>query len=127
MPEHPFPAARDDALAVYRALAATRRVLVVGESAGGNLALGVVLSAAADNLPQPLSVALLSPWLDLAHTGDSHASLAGLDPALSVEHFLQPASLAYAGGPSPRSSKSLPKDLPPHRCNMCRQLRVTSS
>lgn len=43
------------------------------------------------------AVALLSPWIDLTHSGDSHATLAGLDPTLSVEHFLQPASMAYAG------------------------------
>ena len=96
-PEHPFPAARDDAMAVYRALtAADSRVILCGESAGGNLALGLVIGIAEADLAPPLSVALLSPWIDLSHSGDSHTALDGLDPTLSVELFLSPASQASA-------------------------------
>jgi len=40
-------------------------------------------------------VGLLSPWIDLTHSGDSHVTLEGLDPTLSVKHFLEPASRAY--------------------------------
>lgn len=79
-------------------------MFVVGESAGGNLALTVALAAVsaaeamALQLQQvPAAVVLLSPWIDLTHSGDSHLTLAGLDPTLSVKHFLEPASLAYAG------------------------------
>lgn len=97
-PEHKFPAARDDVLAVYRAL--NDGVVVVGESAGGNLALGLVLGVEAAGLRAPIAVALLSPWADLTHSGDSHATLTDLDPTLSVKHFLEPASLAYVGGQS---------------------------
>merc|ERR1711924_471691 len=45
----------------------------------------------------PIAVALLSPWIDLTHSGDSHI-ISNLDPTLSVKHFLEPSSLAYAGG-----------------------------
>lgn len=101
-PENPFPCAADDAMIVYRALCHDD-VVIVGESAGGNLALGLALGIAANDLQPPKVVALLSPWIDLTHSGDSHATLQGLDPTLSVTHFLEPASLAYAGG-QPRES-----------------------
>jgi acetyl esterase/lipase/D-serine deaminase-like pyridoxal phosphate-dependent protein len=120
-PEHPFPAARDDVMAVYRALCAPgggkgrgSGVVVAGESAGGNLAWSLVLRVAAAtaaaaekghncgdddmNLPLPQAVALLSPWIDLTHGGDSHVTLAAVDPVLSVPNFLDPAAAAYAGG-----------------------------
>jgi epsilon-lactone hydrolase len=99
-PENPCPAARDDIFSVYSVLSSERReVLVVGESAGGNLALGLVLHVcnSGEQYSSPLAVALLSPWIDLTHSGDSHTTLQGLDPTLSVQHFLNPASLAYAG------------------------------
>lgn len=101
-PEHPFPAAIDDVKAVYRALTASgTNVVLVGESAGGNLALKLVLDipAAGGSLPLPVAVALFSPWVDLTHSGDSHAigEQANRDPTLSVQHFLEPAGMAYAG------------------------------
>lgn len=68
-PEHVFPAAIDDAVAVYRALPG--KVVVAGDSAGGGLALGMLLTLrdAGDKLPA--AVVLLSPWTDLAATGHS--------------------------------------------------------
>merc|ERR1712061_153636 len=66
-----------------------------------------------------MALALLSPWADLTHSGDSHTTLAGLDPTLSTEHFLEPASLAYAGKEcraSPAISPlfaEVPSDFPP--------------
>lgn len=97
-PEHPFPAARDDVMAVYRALSVEASgLLVVGESAGGNLALGLVLDVLATDLLKPVAVALFSPWIDLTHSGDSHTTLKGADPTLDEEHFLKPAGLVYAG------------------------------
>ena len=71
-PEHPFPAALDDALACYRALLdkgyASERIAVAGDSAGGGLALSLCLRLRAENLPQPACVALISPWADLTLT-----------------------------------------------------------
>lgn len=74
-PENQFPAAVDDAVAVYRALLnaghAARRIVVSGESAGGGLALSLMLALRAANLPLPVGAALFSPWTDLAATGES--------------------------------------------------------
>lgn len=74
-PEHPFPAAVEDALAAYRRLlaqgVAPSRMVVAGDSAGGGLALAllVALRDAAD--PLPAGAILYSPWTDLAATGQS--------------------------------------------------------
>jgi monoterpene epsilon-lactone hydrolase len=69
-PEHPYPAALDDALACYRALLAQGctpgGIVVAGDSAGGGLALALVLKLRALGLPQPAGLALISPWVDLA-------------------------------------------------------------
>ncbi|HCE7572152.1 TPA: alpha/beta hydrolase fold domain-containing protein, partial [Pseudomonas aeruginosa] len=68
-PEHPFPAARDDALAVYLALLeaghSPRRLLLAGDSAGGHLALSLALELKARGLPLPAGLLLFSPWTDL--------------------------------------------------------------
>jgi acetyl esterase/lipase len=64
-PEHPFPAAPDDALAVYRELLKTyrpERIALAGDSAGGNLATVLLLRAAAEGLPLPGAAVLFSPW-----------------------------------------------------------------
>jgi acetyl esterase/lipase len=72
-PEHVFPAALDDAFAAYRALlnAARGPILLAGDSAGGGLALSLMLRLRAEGLPLPLAAALFSPWTDLAATGAS--------------------------------------------------------
>ena len=68
-PEHPYPAAVDDALAAYRALAMQGPVVIAGDSAGGGLALATAL--AAHDRP-PAALVLFSPWIDLAATrGDA--------------------------------------------------------
>eukprot|EP01105_Mastigella_eilhardi_P025435 TRINITY_DN6918_c0_g1_i1.p2 TRINITY_DN6918_c0_g1~~TRINITY_DN6918_c0_g1_i1.p2 ORF type:complete len:231 (+),score=43.32 TRINITY_DN6918_c0_g1_i1:436-1128(+) len=102
-PEHPFPAAADDALAAYRALlAAGRRVCAVaGESAGGNLAYSVVLEALARGLQAPCCVVLLSPWVDLSCSGDTYATSEGLEPTMSTPCFLRPCARAYTAGSAP--------------------------
>jgi acetyl esterase/lipase len=77
-PEHPFPAALDDALAAYRALIVAglspSRIVVAGDSAGGGLALALLLALrdAAETLPA--AAVLFSPWTDLAVTGNSIVS-----------------------------------------------------
>jgi acetyl esterase/lipase len=72
-PEHLFPAAVDDAVAVYRALReqAPGRIVVSGDSAGGGLALAMLISLRDSGVPLPAAVALFSPWTDLAATGES--------------------------------------------------------
>ncbi len=68
-PEHLFPAAVEDAVAVYRGL--TGRIVVGGDSAGGGLALAMLLSLRDAGAAMPAAVALFSPWTDLAATGES--------------------------------------------------------
>lgn len=73
-PEHPFPAAIDDALSVYRSLLEChepRSLLVAGDSAGGGLALALGLRLRDEGLPLPAGIAAISPWTDLAGTGPS--------------------------------------------------------
>ena len=74
-PENRFPAAVDDAVAVYRALLeagpAPQRIVIAGESAGGGLALSLMLALRARGVPLPASAAIFSPWTDLAATGES--------------------------------------------------------
>ena len=62
-PEHPFPAGIHDALAAYRELAG-QNVVIAGDSAGGGLALAVLLAARAEGLPQPAGAVLFSPWTE---------------------------------------------------------------
>lgn len=100
-PEDPFPAAAEDAGAVYEALIGRfgpRRLAVAGESAGGNLALTALLDARDGGLPLPAAAALLSPWSDLTDTGDTASAAEGFDPTLVYEKSLRSAALAYAGG-----------------------------
>jgi acetyl esterase/lipase len=87
-PEHPYPAALDDVVAVYRALHAadaSRRIVVGGESAGGNLALALVHALRARGEPLPAGIVAISPWADLACTGDSLVAHAELDTMVPVE------------------------------------------
>lgn len=100
-PEHLHPAALDDALAAYRwlleeAAVPPERLAVSGDSAGGGLALSLLLRAKHEGLPLPACYVGLSPWTDLAGTGTSMAELADTDPWLSAE-LVVPAARAYAG------------------------------
>mgnify|MGYP000964195043 CR=1 FL=1 len=72
-PEHPFPAALDDALACYRALLESgvrpEQLIVMGDSAGGGLALALALRLKEQGLAPPIGLILLSPWVDLSRLG----------------------------------------------------------
>jgi acetyl esterase/lipase len=74
-PEHPFPAAVEDALAAYRWLLAQgvppSRIALAGDSAGGGLALALLLSLRDADLPLPALGVCLSPWTDLACLGET--------------------------------------------------------
>ena len=82
-PEHPYPAALDDALAAFRALldrgVAASQILLVGDSAGGNLALALQLALRDRGLQQAKAAVLFSPWLDLAARRPSCRSADRLD------------------------------------------------
>jgi monoterpene epsilon-lactone hydrolase len=100
-PEHPFPAALDDVLAVYRALLAqgipAQRLLLGGDSAGGNLALGTAQAIRAQGLAPPAALVLFSPWLDLTGHSPSRQADAASDVMLS-QQVLDEAAALYASG-----------------------------
>lgn len=73
-PDHPFPAASDDAIAVWKAaldMAPAANIGITGGSAGGGLALSTVLRAKQEGITPPAAVAVQTPWCDLAPVGDS--------------------------------------------------------
>jgi acetyl esterase/lipase len=98
-PEHPFPAARDDALAVWRRLRregyAAKQLAVGGDSAGANLTLALVgeLKRAGEDLPGALW--LLSPWVDLANSGATLTSKSAVDPLIQ-KGYLEELAQAFA-------------------------------
>jgi epsilon-lactone hydrolase len=87
-PEHPFPAALDDAVAAYRFTLASghapQQVALVGDSSGGGLMLGALVSLRDAGEPMPATAVCLCPWTDLTLSGDSVASNADLDPMVSA-------------------------------------------
>jgi epsilon-lactone hydrolase len=97
-PDHPYPAALDDCIAVYRRLLEVEepeRIVVGGQSAGGNLAAALMLRARDEGLPLPAALVLLSPEADLTESGDSFATLLGIDPVLTTS--LADSIALYAG------------------------------
>lgn len=98
-PENPFPAAVDDAVAAYRGLLAegflAESIVIAGDSAGGGLALSLLLALRDAGVPMPAAAALFSPWTDLAATGESVRTNAarcamfhGPDIGLSARYYL---------------------------------------
>ncbi len=86
-PENPFPAGLEDCLAAYGWLITNNispdRLVVAGDSAGGNLALALLVALRDENKPLPAGAVALSPATDLAFTGDSIQSRRHLDPLFS--------------------------------------------
>ncbi|MFA5112114.1 MAG: alpha/beta hydrolase [Desulfobaccales bacterium] len=84
-PEHPFPAALDDAVAAYRWLLAEgvlpAHTVFVGDSAGGGLCLATLIALRDQGLPLPAAAVALSPWTDLKCTGESYRTKVKVDPA----------------------------------------------
>jgi acetyl esterase/lipase len=97
-PEHRYPAARDDAIAVYRWLLQNGGApqAIIGDSAGAALALQVAMRAREAGWPLPGALVLLSPWLDLALRGDSYRTLAERD-MFSRPAQLQAMARTYLG------------------------------
>ncbi len=100
-PEHPWPAAVDDAEAVWDYLMyqgyGSRDIIVAGDSAGGNLALTLTLKLKEEGRLLPRALVLMSPWTDLTLSGKSHQSKAAVDPVLS-QTYLEKAISYYADG-----------------------------
>ena len=110
-PEHPFPAAVDDAVAAYRALldegVPSSRIAFVGESAGGGLVAATLVALKDTGLPQPSSAAVFSPWVDLTVSGTSATTKADLDPALTPE-ALRTRARDYLGQTDPATPLASP-------------------
>ncbi|MFP5473478.1 MAG: alpha/beta hydrolase fold domain-containing protein, partial [Gammaproteobacteria bacterium] len=86
-PEHPYPAAVEDALKAYQYVLGQgikpENLIVGGESAGGNLAAALLLTLKEKGLPQPAGVYLLSPWLDMQTTAESYTRVGKRDPMIT--------------------------------------------
>jgi len=100
-PEHPYPAALQDVTAAYRALAgqadSAGPIVVSGESAGGNLAIELLIGGRGQGLAMPAAALLLSPMTDLTVTGSSFTDKAEADPAISAQAIRTRASDYLAG------------------------------
>ncbi|MEM9293188.1 MAG: alpha/beta hydrolase [Acidobacteriota bacterium] len=120
-PEHPYPAALEDARAVYTALLAQGRspqqIVLAGDSAGAGLCLALLMNLRDRGEPLPAGAALLSPWVDLTHSGPSIESRRALDPVLQPR-LLRDVADAYLQGDDPRQPSVSPlfgsfEGLPP--------------
>jgi acetyl esterase/lipase len=110
-PQHPFPAAVDDALAAYRFLVMSGvqpgGITVAGDSAGGGLVIAVMLAIRDAGLPQPACGWAISPWVDMEALGDSMTSKAAADPTVQKAGILDLAK-HYLNGANPRSALAAP-------------------
>ena len=92
-PEHPYPAATQDAMQVWDYLMllgyGARDIILAGDSAGGNLALSLTLQLKNQKRLMPRGLVLMSPWTDLTASGKSHVSKADIDPVLNAAYLEQ--------------------------------------
>ncbi|MEK7830658.1 MAG: alpha/beta hydrolase [Acidobacteriota bacterium] len=121
-PENKFPAALEDAVSGYRLLLEKERperIVIGGDSAGGGLAVAALTAIRDRGLAMPAAAFLLSPWTDLAGTGDSIVTNDAVDPMLSGKMIHKLAAL-YHGEASPTDPLVSPlygdlQGLPPIR------------
>jgi len=109
-PEHPFPAALEDAVAAYRWLAGRfdpRRIAFMGDSAGGGLALATLYKLRDEGFALPAAAVAVSPWTDLSLTGPSLQANAAADPMLNVANLPTLAN-DYLAGADPRHHYASP-------------------
>jgi monoterpene epsilon-lactone hydrolase len=103
-PEHPFPAAVDDAVAGYRFLLAQgfkpERIAIGGDSAGGGLVVAAMVAIRDAGLAQPGCGWCLSPWIDMEGIGDSMESKSAADPMVQKIGLLEMARLYLSGADS---------------------------
>jgi epsilon-lactone hydrolase len=105
-PEHPYPAAIDDAVAVYQALlehTPSAQIVVSGESAGGGLAIALLLRLKEAGLPLPAASVVMSPWADLTLSGQSMSGKASVDPSVLTPEGLKIRVPDYLGGADPET------------------------
>lgn len=120
-PEHPFPAAVDDATAAYRWLLAQGyqpgKIVISGDSAGGGLTLATLIALRDAGVPLPAAAAPISPWADLEGTGASIQTRAATDPMVDQASLLRMGRL-YAADHDPKKPLLSPihadyRGLPP--------------
>jgi len=119
-PEHRFPAAVEDALATYRGMdeSGIRRIAIIGDSAGGNLALVLASNVAA----KAVGVAVLSPVTDLTLSGASYETRAEADPLFTKQQVAELVR-SYLGGVDANDPRASPlrgrlSGLPPVRIHV---------
>jgi monoterpene epsilon-lactone hydrolase len=120
-PEHPFPAAVDDATAAYKWLLAEGykpgKIVIAGDSAGGGLTLAALVALRDSGLPLPAGAVPISPWTDLEGTGESVRSRAAKDPMVTQGNLAESAK-QYYGAHDPKDPLVSPlhanfRGLPP--------------
>jgi epsilon-lactone hydrolase len=120
-PEHPFPAAVEDAVAAYRWLldqgVEPSRLVIAGDSAGGGLTLATALALKARGLPLPAALYAISPWADLTQGGDAYAEVGARDPMIT-KAGLDEMARQYLNGASAQDPLASPcfgdlRGLPP--------------
>lgn len=120
-PEHPFPAAVEDAVASYRWLLGTghpsRRIVVAGDSAGGGLTVATLVALRDAGTALPAAGVCISPWVDLTCGGASYQTKAASDPLVTREGVARMA-VWYLAGADPKTPLASPlhadlRGLPP--------------
>jgi epsilon-lactone hydrolase len=110
-PEHPFPAAVEDAVSGYRYLLSRGispgRIAIAGDSAGGGLVVASMLAIRQAGLAQPACGWCISPWVDMEAIGETMSTKAEVDPMVQRPGLLEMAGL-YLGGADPRSPLAAP-------------------
>ena len=110
-PENPFPAPVEDSTAAYRWLLSSGadpgKIVIAGDSAGGGLTLATLVALRYLGEPMPAAGVCISPWADLAQTGGSMTTKAGVDPLVQREG-LQARARVYLGGRDPRTPLASP-------------------
>jgi epsilon-lactone hydrolase len=110
-PEHPFPAAVDDAIDAYRFLLSRgvqpSGITIAGDSAGGGLVVAAMVAIREAGLPQPACGWPISPWVDMEAIGGSMTSKAATDPTVQQAGILDMAKL-YLKDANPRSPLAAP-------------------
>ena len=118
-PEHPFPAALEDALESYQYLLqkgyTAKNIVLAGESAGGGLCYALCLKLKEMNLPLPAGIVAISPWTDMTASGPSYEANREIDPTLTMEVIEEYADAYTTDRQNPFVSPALGdlSDLPP--------------
>jgi epsilon-lactone hydrolase len=120
-PEHPFPAAVQDAVAAYRWLIeqgiAPNKIAIAGDSAGGGLTIATLVALREGGVELPAAGVCISPWTDLTNSSESFKTKAETDPIVTLE-MLQGMTQAYLQGQDAKASLASPlfadlQGLPP--------------